>query len=245
MKELLKKLKNFLSYHGYDLYVCNGHWILSYDDSKVAYDSIRDIMGLVWSLYNDELAGLDFNLLSDPRCFSKRFPKIVNANVIRSELLDSYLDCASFYMLTSADDKLLQFCITDHYQISFQTAEGTKESWGFHASYLRALENYSCVEYGLEAVRYRINWFAGISEPGEEWEEWFCNHQTLSYYDDKGLLHTSEVWAPRIGSRSIDSEKYMSELKKNGCSEIDFSAFYDNFENGMKFLNCKMLITKF
>lgn len=245
MRELLMKLKDFLKGHGYVLTVESDQWVLSREGNRIHYDSLRDIMNLIWKLYNEELAGMDFNILSDPARFDKRFPGVINSNEVRSQLLESYLDCASFYMLTSTDDRLLRFCMTDHYQIRFQTSAGMEEAWGFHKFYMRALEDYSCIEHGLEAVRFRINWFAGASEPGEEWENWFQEHKTISYRDDNGLLHTSEVWAPRIGARSIDAREYLEELKANGRVEIDLSNFYDNFKDGMKFLNCKMIIYKF
>ncbi len=245
MREIVIKLQTFLKKNGYLLSLENNHWVLENCGSRVCYEHIGDIMGIVWNLYSEELGNLDFTTLSDPVKFEKKFPGVRNPNEVREQLLEDYLDCASFYMLSSTDERLLQFCATEHYQLSFDTSNGLREAWGFYGPYMEALDNCTCVENGSDAIRYRINWFAGISEPGKKWEEWFEDHQTITYRDNNGMMHSSEIWAPRIGNRSICPDRYLKELEASGNVEINISDFYDNYRDGMKFYNCKMLIRKF
>lgn len=243
MKNFLKILRTFLKSHGYQLNIENSNWVLSSKAVKIYYESFQPIEELIWHLFDEDLNGLDLNILSDPAGFDEKFPNVPSSNEVRSLLLNLWIKREFFHMLSAVDDRILRICMVPHYQIVFQTKDGKEEDWGFHKSYIKALHGYR-IEGDLRSIRYYIDWFAGRCHGEKAWKTWFQDRQIISFIDEKGNRRKSELRAPQIGSRSIDAAGFLRKFKDTDRVEINFSNFYDHYEIGTKFHGCKIIIQK-
>lgn len=112
--------------------------------------------------------------------------------------------------------------------------------------FMKAINNWNCIETSLRDVRYRIMLFAGNCCYGSEgYEKWFSEKGQIVYRDNVCNCNRVDNVSPYGRKLSyIDADALLKRLEVNGKIRIHFRDVYEAKQYRKNYDNCFIEIKK-